>query len=610
MSKNLLIVVVFVALLVGALHAAPQLFIKKNLEDSGQTFVASQFITLDDGGDSYFQFAREVYDGHFPPGDMFSKVRLPNIYPWIPPALLAIFIGIFKDTSLAYVGALFFYSAILFIGFFALGQLIFKKERLWSLVFGLMGTLTPVALLIDRAFMSISDLANIVLKNFYPLVQTPLPTLFFGRVDYPLLTHVVYLPAIIFLLMFWRNPSLRNALLAGGFAGLLFYTYFHKWAYWVIAIGVLFVLTFLFLRSDKKRLKNFLILIATIFLVSIPYFINYFKLKGLPGSADLIQRLSLELGRSLDFAVWPHYLLYAILLVLVYWFFKKDRAQALFFSSFLVAAFIVWNIQIVTGFVPHPDHWPRAINPLIFLTIFALLHHAVARLRDVWPRVKQATVLILILAAALLIAKKTVNAFAFLNPPPEILGRYSLPQDLLDSFAWLEAQAAESYVVSPSFVTTIYLTGFTAARPFLPWSGVTPLSNFEMEERFLRSNKLFGVSENVLEARLRDGKDLECLSECDKPYILSNIFGTRFFLYQLYFKDSADPEKRSIPEDKIMELLDRYRALAVDWPDLGADFVYLGPLERHFTDVDFERDRDLELVYDNASIKIYSVRGE
>ncbi len=608
MRKFLPFVVMLTAILVGALHIAPQLFIKKNLEDSGQTFVASQFITLDDGGDSYFQFAREVSEGHFPPGDMFAKERLPNIYPWIPPALLAASIVIFKDISLAYVGALFFYTAILFIGFFVLGQLLFKKEWLWSLVFSLVGTLTPLALLTDQAFMSLANLGNIVLKNFYPLVNTPLPALFFGRVDYPLLTHVIYLPAIVFLVMFWRNPNFRNALLAGGSAGLLFYTYFHKWTYWIVVIAVLFLLTLIFLRLDKKRLKNFMILIAVILLISIPYFVNYFRLKALPGAADYIERLSLELGHSLNLTAWPNYLIYSILLLLVYWSFKKDRVQFLLFGSFLIAAFIVWNIQVVTGFVPHSDHWPRAINPLLFLTIFMLGYQALTKLADLWPSIKKITAAVLILAAALLIAKKAVNAFVFLDPPPKILTRYTLPQDLLDSFDWMEKQSGEPYVVSPSFVTSVYLTGMTAARPILPWSGVTPFSNYEMEERFLWSNKLFKVTEEVFLKRLRDGQGLKCLSDCDKPYIINNIFATRFFLYQLYFQDPADPPNRAIPEDKITELLDRYRAFRVNWRDLDLDFVYLGPLEREFTDVDFSQDPDLSLVYENGSVKIYKIR--
>ena len=154
------LLVFFLTILVGGLYAAPQFFIKEELNQQNYTFIASQFPALDDGGDAYFQFAREIYDGHFPPGDLFSleSERSPNIYPWLPPLFLASLIWIFKDVSLAYLAANFVFSAISFLLFYILGLLIFHKNRLWSLFFGLVGILTPTSLLADRIFLNIDEI--------------------------------------------------------------------------------------------------------------------------------------------------------------------------------------------------------------------------------------------------------------------------------------------------------------------------------------------------------------------------------------------------------------------------------------------------------------------
>ena len=81
------ILVGLLAIAVGFLYVAPQLLIKRSVESSGRTFILSQFTNLHDGGDAYIQFAREVADGHFPPGDLFFDHSLPNIYPPLPPLI-------------------------------------------------------------------------------------------------------------------------------------------------------------------------------------------------------------------------------------------------------------------------------------------------------------------------------------------------------------------------------------------------------------------------------------------------------------------------------------------------------------------------------------------
>ncbi|MDP1719191.1 MAG: hypothetical protein Q8L24_02080, partial [bacterium] len=60
--KSFWAILVISAIAGGILYALPQIFIKERVERSGSDFTLIQFAHLDDGGDAYFQFAREVAD--------------------------------------------------------------------------------------------------------------------------------------------------------------------------------------------------------------------------------------------------------------------------------------------------------------------------------------------------------------------------------------------------------------------------------------------------------------------------------------------------------------------------------------------------------------------
>lgn len=596
------------ALLVGVLYIAPQIIIKMRVEGLGHKFILFQFIELADGGDAYFQFAREIYEGHFPPGDLFSDKNLPNIYPWLPPLFFGFLIKILKDINLAYIAANFIFPALFFTLFYFLGQVIFKKNKLWSLFLALVAVLTPMPLLADRMFFSFKLFGDIFLKNFYPEVKTILPTLYFSRADYPLLTHIFYLPAIITLFIFWRRPGFKTAMLAGFTGGLLAYVYFHKWVYWMVVLGFLFLLSIFFLKKETKRLQLFLVLGFTTILTSIPYFINYFRLASFNGSKDLIQRLSLEVGRSVNLSVWPQYIIYFSLAVLVYLiYFKKDLPLTILYWSFLLAAFFVWNIQVIIGFVPHSDHWPRAINPLIFLVIFDLAYNLVQRIIKRVPTLNRVFIFSMVLLMVLLVFKKTINAVKFLEVPnDQIISNYTLPESVLDSYSWIEKNYSEPIVISPSFISSIYLSAFTSSRPFLPWGGVSPMSNYSLEELFLKSNKNFYIPKNIFTERL-EKNGLPCTKKCNLLYVNANFKDTRLYLYQLYFMDKNNTQNRDIPAYKIEELSQRYDKLETSWKKTGADLVYLGPWENIFNGSILKNDKDLSLVYSNKEVEIYKI---
>lgn len=593
------------------LYALPQFLIAKEVRDNGNTFILSQFTYLHDGGDAYIQYAREIVDGNFPPADLFFDNNTPNIFLPLPPLLLAGLIFLFKDVSIAYMVASFLFSSILFLMFCFLGWLIFEKNKLLSIFMGLVGTLTPIAIHLPHAFLSFDNFSNVVLKNFYPAVKTFLPNLFLARIDYPLITHLIYLPAIIMFFVFWHKPKFTTGILTGFLAGLLFYTYFHKWVYWVIVIGLASLYIFIFKRGNKQLLLKFTVLVSTTLLVSVPYFINYFRYNNLLGSQDQILRLQLEIGRNFNWLYWQYYLAYlafSILVYIVFWKKEEFKNRAVLYWIFLLSAFLVWNVQFVTGYVPHSDHWPRASSPLLFLILFDSIYILFKKMELRWVNLKNIIAVFIIVLSVLLITKKVVNVIGFVYSSPQILKDYSFPEDVVGSWGWMNHNLKESSVASSSFISSTYLPAFTSTRPFLPVGIMVPITNYQMEERFLEVNKLFDVDISTLDYRLRDGQGLVCYEFCDRPYVESNIDGAPYFIYGLYFIENKETYPYKIPTAKIIELNERYKNLTVDLEKLNIDYVYYGPWERQFSSISLEQKQNLRLVYKNSLVELYQVK--
>ncbi len=603
------VVIVALAIVVATLYAAPQLLIRSQIHSLGQDFVLSQFTSLDDGGDVYFQFAREVVDGHFPPGDLFFAGNIPNLFPPIPPLLLAGLVVLFKDINFAYIAANFIFSGILFLLFYVLGMLVFGKRRLWSIFMGFLGTLTPIAINIPWAFLTPANILNVVIKNFYPGIQTILPVLFLARIDYPLLTSLIYLPAIIFLFLFWQKPSQVKAILAGLFGGLLFYTYFHIWVYWVIVVGLLFLYTFLFRRKEKEMLNNFFVFIGVMILLSVPYFLNQIQLNHLAGTPDYLNRLELEVGRTFRWWAWRHFVAYLAIGFFIRWTFwrrSEFRSKAILYYIFILAAFAVWHIQLIIGFVPHSDHWPRAISLPLFVVVADLIFSWVRLIEIRWPNLNKTIAVFLTILIVLLVTKKIVNITKFISVPQETLNNYVFPQGLVNSWYWLDINLKEPEVISPAYLTSIYLTAFTSVRPFLPWGGATAVTTVELEEIFLEANKALEVPPEIVEARLRLGKNTQCLDYCNWLPAQTNIEGTRTFLYGRYFK-GVTPDYNP-PEDRIQALIEHYRKMSFNWKTTRADYLYYGPFEKQFVQSDFSSNSNLMLVYKNEAVSIYKIK--
>lgn len=619
-------VFLLVSVLVGFLYIGPPLAIWGHFREQGNEFVLAQYKTYRDSLQAYLPRAREIYDGHFPPAELYgSESSAPTVQNPLPSLFFAGFLYLFRgDVNSAYLGAQFFFSTAIFLLFAFLGWLMWRS-KLWAAFFGLVATLTPIPLKLPfYKWQGLSEFQAFFINNFIPFVRTQFDQLYLARVDEPLLTYSVYLAAFAALVMFWQKPSARRAVCAGVVAGLLFYTYFHHWVYWAVALGSLFILTLVFYRGNRGLVKNFLLLWACLAAVAIPYFVTYFRFSALPGAEDFTLRAGVTFGRAIgvgreNAADLSVYLILAAGTYFLYW--RKSREKAVLFFGLIAAMFIVWNIQLVVGYAPVPHFFRRSISPIMFIVLFNFIYDIFSRIKfgdD--PFLKRAGIAVLAVLSIALTAKKAVNVLEIRkNLQPHLADYYVFPNEVAQSWRWInENLEREPRIVSPSTLTSFYLTSYTSARPLLPTAFITLLPISEMEDRYLISHKLFGVTREVLLGRLEGKIPLGCSGYGCAPDLSSNLNDSFWNLYGNYFasrygefkKFIARAEQPRIKEarvGKINELLQRYDGVPANWSKIEADYVYYGPLERQIVAVDLSKDKNLHLVYDNLSVAIYKI---
>ena len=130
------------ASVVGFLHIAPPLLIAYHRAASGEPFVFGVESYRNDLG--YLARAREIYDGRFPPSDLFSDQPRPTIQNPLPSSIMAAFLAVAGGRIVpAYLLALFVFSQLNFLAFYLLGRALFASPAA-AILFALIGALTPI----------------------------------------------------------------------------------------------------------------------------------------------------------------------------------------------------------------------------------------------------------------------------------------------------------------------------------------------------------------------------------------------------------------------------------------------------------------------------------
>lgn len=613
MKSPAAVILIVGALAVGLLAVLPQILIWRDLAVNNQSFLLNNMNSYNDVTRGFVPRVREIYDNFLPSMELSLPTGGPFLFPLLPPYLSAIFLWVFLgNANLTYLAINFVFSAAVFVITFFIGRLMMKTTHLWSLLIALLASFSPLLLYLPRALLSLENFKNIALTTFYPGVRTLLDRLFLSNLENPLIAVPFFLLAFLMLYLFWEKPTIPRAIRAAIFNGLMFNVYFFNWVYLVIVIGLLGIYTLWQRRlQTRESLKAFFVFLAILALFATPFFINYISFGNHPTSDEYVPRYAeVEYSRFFRFSlghsragitIYGDYIFYAILAVMTFFAFRKeDKNKMIFYLISILAMFVVWNVQIVTGYVPEAFHWWMVVSVISFVILFDLLQFYSKRINHRWVTAA------LLLLIVLLGTKRIVNAAMFISPPEQFVQDYSFDSDVISSWQWInESLPKNSRIISPSVKTTIYLNDYTTARPYLPLYIHTLATTEELERRFVIANKLFGVSENMFLGRIEQNQDVY---KKDLEGVMNSVYGNKYrnIHYNGPFP-SVDFFNRP-PEEKVKYLLGEYRSISPTWKGVEADYIYVGPFEKDLgVNGNFAVQQDLASVYKNSSVEIYQI---
>lgn len=557
----------------------------------------------------YLPLVRAAYDGgsRIVDGRILENLYLPNLWTQLSPILIAPLWRLTGSISFAWMLGSFLVAVGAFIGFYLLCFYIIRN-RVFSLFYSFIFTTVslifnyfPTSLanlkILGRAILPFGSPAGDVLLNKY-LSFTVLPGLLF------------LVSAFLFILLALTGKRKIFVVLAGLNLGILPYIIMTHFVY---AAAALFCMTVLFLaRKDYSSVKKIIWLGAIAIFVSIIYWFNFLQIKILPWSDEFYKRLGGELTREFRWSAWPQYAAYLLMAYLILRWGRKTGKEtvAIFAAGSVLAAIVVLNMQVVTGFNPEPSVW--MVHQFFLGFAFGWLIIIYWFYMGLLKRFNKKIVNIVFLAIFLMIMGKYVY---MMNYGANIFAKYDLmPKGIYAPLEWLNKNTAkDSVVATPSLTINALLPVFTHNNSMLPTAFTSPMSLADIKDRYFAAYKLFNVSADYF-ARALAGKlpaDKKINFDNGLGFGAENIlWGLLVFDYYcdhsldvygksgvcstaeaLAAKDAVAKEYARYPEYRDY-LLNKYRI----------DYVFYGPDEKRMGIPDFT---GFEKVFDKEGFEIY-----
>lgn len=605
--------IVALALLVGVIYGSHHLFILRELGGAGGNYHPLTFAAHADAS-VYGIRANAVYYGQWLAGDisMPEQAGNPATLPLLNPLIMGGLGRLLGSLDRALIVSDFLFPPLIFIGLYFLAFELTRRRAL-AIFFA------TFFIFIPEAALSIPPVSRSLLHTF---LQRVLPDasgiLYFVRFEYPKLTFLFSVPALYGMLRaIRREDEPRNTTLAdpqsgsktdaakvdirgerwsvwlsGISFGLMFYTYLYDWVYFFIALSlVALMLAYAGRRSACLRLAK----IAGIgFIISLPYWYNFALLRQLPQYREIASRIGIETGRYLRWTSMKiSYLRIAVLVgVLAYIMPKRERIPLFYLAGLLLAYIAAVNIQLVTGFNPHPDHWYRISFLPIALAVLTVGYWAASRF--ISARILVYGTTIALIATGLIFTRSLASQYSYGKQSAQY---YVVEAPYAAAYAWLTEHAAtRASVASISYDTSNELTLYTPQRTFLLNGLHTTAGDRKIWERFMETGVIFNVSDETFSTLMKN-KNLIF-------YLFLNEYGDNTF--NATFRNDANSERR-IPSDVAQRMAEAYAHVrAEEKPeDIAAQMDYLltGPREELIESP--QPPKNMEKAYDAMGVRIY-----
>ncbi|NQU83649.1 MAG: hypothetical protein HQ536_02970, partial [Parcubacteria group bacterium] len=391
----------------------------------------------------YIPSVREVVEGHFLVRniDAYEYMSGPIIRHSLSALVLSPFFVIAGSVTGFVVLSDFIFSLVSFLLLFYL-FFILTKNKFLSTCASVITALSPKVFLILFP-LHLSSLKDLV-KHFVPfkidMWMQDISDLTKMEAIKPGLPFILCF--LIFLFLSLKKENKIYTILSGIFLGSLFYIYSFHWLFFSISTVILAIIL-LYSKQFKEFKKVFLSgLIGVI--VSIPFWINYFYLSMMPNYKELSSSIGKEVSRSIRFDLWPEYLLYISLAILIWFLYKKsDKILAFFVISFLATNIVVYNLQVFIGFQFQSNHWATKVIWLNLALVWLLIFNKIFKFcrtkkwRNIFKVICIAIVVVFVFNALVGKLIWASDKYKFWN----------IPRNQTESFEWLEENTELDSVV-------------------------------------------------------------------------------------------------------------------------------------------------------------------
>ncbi|MEK7137940.1 MAG: hypothetical protein AAB787_00375 [Patescibacteria group bacterium] len=190
----------------------------------------------------------------------------------------------------------------------------------------------------------------------------------FLRIGRPVNPAMVYILLFGFLITFWlfyKKQDWRYGMISAILLGLNFYNYFYTWTFLYGFGGVL--VPILLIRKKWREAIGISSVFIGALLVATPYIINLYRVTQHSNYEEVGSRIGLLVSHT---PLFVGFTVIVALIIFLLGFPREDKDKYFFGLALLLAAFVTYNQQIITGKVLEVEHYHWFFNkPLAFILV-------------------------------------------------------------------------------------------------------------------------------------------------------------------------------------------------------------------------------------------------
>lgn len=595
-----------------------QYFIVKEAENHGveikKTTITRVAVPADiDAAVNHALWARGVAEGQILPSHITVYENRDRIMPYTPiPRLITGLIFILTgdlDKSYNYaviIGPMLAALILFFLIYRITGSIIFAFAFSIGIII--------MARLPDQI---VKDIANLLSnKNYefsylkgYLFNKERMDELFISRLEAPALTYCFYILSFYLILTNYMKKKGNYWIIIGLSSGMISLVNLFHFIYISIFSGFL-LLSHIIFEKQANKLKSLLHFITGYLISILPFMLLLLYGMTSPYYSDIESRVHLEIGRQWRSSLNAQYiwsLFVSVISLLMYWRIHiKKRELFLWAACLFLVRPVFFNLQIIFGSIPEPDHIERYGTNLGEWMGYVFIIYGIMTwlknneypfkkyIRHLW-RFLYIIPLIVIFSSILWIY------YAPLERAKRVWVNFLRPEGEVELIQYIKNYTPEHAVfLTTDFETGLRIVAVTGRHLFISPSN-TALKNKEIEERLIIGFKILGLTDKKLQ---------QYILEDSKHYsiIFANLYLPRYI--DSSFKATA--EERIVPEKKLKELSMEYNKTKFDsrrkkeiLKGLRLDYILISPKEYDFVNIENIKERFGNPIYEQKGYFIF-----